>query len=122
MPTLTTLTSEVLAFRDERDWAQFHTPRNLAAALAIEAAELQEEFLWKEDAEIAEYLASKPGHRAVSDEIADVVIYALLFAHASGIDLGAAVRKKLEKNREKYPVERARGSARKYTELGDAAE
>lgn len=119
MADLDELEREVLTFRNERDWEQFHTPRHLATGLSIEAAELQQEFLWKTDEETREYLESDRGHGAVSDEIADVVIYALLFAHAAGIDLEAAVRRKLAKNREKYPVAQARGSARKYTELSD---
>lgn len=108
---------DVFAFRDERDWSRFHTPKELAAGLAIEAAELKQEFLWKSDPEIQEYLESKKGHRAVSDEIADVVIYAILAAEACGVNLEAAITKKLEKNREKYPVEKAKGSSKKYTEL-----
>lgn len=111
------LISEILAFRDERDWAQFHTPKNLAAALAIEASELQELMLWKEQAEVAELVASKTGHGKLSDEIADVLIYALLFCDAVGIDPGAAIRVKLKKNAEKYSVAKARGSSTKYSEI-----
>jgi dCTP diphosphatase len=108
---------EILAFRDERDWGQFHTPRNLAVALAIEAAELQELMLWKDDSEVTELVASKPGHGELSDEIADVMIYALLFCEAAGIDPEAAIRIKLQKNGEKYPVEKSKGRAAKYSEL-----
>ena len=111
------LISEILAFRDERDWAQFHTPKNLAAALAIEASELQELMLWKDEREVAELVASKTGHGKLSDEIADVLIYALLFCEAAGIDPEAAIRIKLQKNGEKYPVEKSKGSAKKYTDL-----
>jgi len=114
---LRSLLQEIVAFRDERDWKQFHTPRNLAAGLAIEAAELQEEMLWKTDAEVAELVASKPGHVSLSDEVADVLIFALLFCDATGIDPSKAILKKLEKNAEKYPVERAKGSAKKYDQL-----
>ena len=103
------LIDEIVAFRDERDWEQFHTPRNLAAALAIEAAELQEAMLWKDEEEVAELVASKPGHVSLSDEIADVLIYALLFCEATGIDPEAAVRIKLEKNAEKYRWRRREG-------------
>ena len=111
------LAAEILAFRDERDWAQFHTPKNLAAALAIEAAELQELMLWKEAPALDALIASKTGHSRLSDEIADVLIYALLFCEAARIDPQAAVRFKLKKNAEKYPVEKAKGSAAKYSEL-----
>ena len=111
------LIEEILAFRDERDWAQFHSPKNLAAALAIEAAELQELMLWKTEAEVSEFATSKPGHGKLSDEIADVLIFALLFCEAAGIDPEAAIRRKLEKNAEKYPADKAKGSAKKYTDL-----
>ena len=115
------LTEQITAFRDERDWEQFHTPRNLASALAIEAAELQEVLLWKDDEEISELVASKPGHIKLSDEAADVLIYALLFCESAGIDPDAAIRIKLKKNAEKYPVDRAKGSAAKYDELANEA-
>ena len=111
------LIAEIIAFRDERDWAQFHTPQNLAVALGIEAAELQQEMLWKTDAEVAELLGTDDGHERVSDEIADVLIYALLFCEAAGVDPAAAIRIKLAKNAEKYPVELARGTAAKYDNL-----
>ena len=114
---LQALIAEIITFRDERDWAQFHTPRNLAAALGIEAAELQQEMLWKTDAEVAELLGTGDGHGKVSDEIADVLIYALLFCEAAGVDPAAAIRVKLRKNAEKYPVELARGTAAKYDDL-----
>ena len=114
---LQSLIDDIIAFRDERDWAQFHTPRNLAAALAIEVGELQEAMLWKDEEEVAELVASKPGHGQLSDEIADVLIFALLFCDAAGIDPTAAIRIKLEKNAAKYPVDKARGSAMKYTDL-----
>lgn len=110
--SLTELSHLIVAFRDERDWRQFHTPRQLSAALAIEAAELQEKMLWSSDREVDEYLETKEGHRAVSDELADVLIYALSFCDIAGIDPGAAVRVKLEKNAVKYPVEESRGVAR----------
>jgi NTP pyrophosphatase (non-canonical NTP hydrolase) len=111
------LTAEITAFRDERDWAQFHTPRNVGAALAVEAAELQQEMLWKTDAEVAELLDTGDGHGRVSDEIADVLIYALLFCEAAGVDPVSAIRTKLEKNAEKYPIDLARGTAAKYDDL-----
>jgi NTP pyrophosphatase (non-canonical NTP hydrolase) len=75
MADLHELTDIVLKFRDERDWKQFHTPKNLSAGLAVEAAELQEEFLCKTDSEVSEFLESKKGHAAVSDELADVMIF-----------------------------------------------
>jgi len=115
--TLADLVAAVARFRDARDWAQFHTPKNLAAATAIEAAELQERFLWKTDAEVDQDLADAAKRAGVADEIADVVMFAMLLADRLGIDLAEAVTAKLAANERKYPAELARGNARKYTEL-----
>jgi NTP pyrophosphatase (non-canonical NTP hydrolase) len=115
--SLQSLSDAVVAFRNERDWAQFHTVKNLSAALAIEAAELQELLLWKDDGEADDFVRSKSGHREVSDEVADVMIYALLLCDIAGIDPSAAIRVKLEKNASKYPVGLAKGSAVKYDKL-----
>ena len=106
-------------FRDARDWSQFHTPKNLAAAIAIEAAELQERFLWKTDEEIASDLKAGPKRDAVVEEVADVFLFALLLADRLEIDVGQAIADKLAANEQKYPVALARGNARKYTELRD---
>ena len=116
---LADLAAAVARFRDEREWAQFHTPKNLAAAIAIESAELQELFLWKTDAEIDRDLAEPARRSAAADEIADVVMFAMLLADRLGIDLAGAITAKLAANAEKYPVHLARGSARKYTDLRD---
>jgi len=115
--TLADLVAAVARFRDARDWAQFHTPKNLAAATAIEAAELQERFLWKTDAEVDQDLADAAKRAGVADEIADVVMFAMLLADRLGIDLAEAVTAKLAANERNYPAELARGNARKYTEL-----
>jgi len=117
--TLAELVAAVVAFRDDRDWAQFHTPKNLAAATAIEAAELQERFLWKTDAEVDQDLADAAKLAGVADEIADVVMFTMLLVDRLGIDLAEAITTKLAANEQKYPVARARGNARKYTELQD---
>ena len=116
---LSELVAAVRRFRDARDWAQFHTPKNLAAATAIEAAELQERFLWKTDAEVDRDLADAVKRAGVAEEIADVVMFAMLLADRLGIDLAEAIATKLEANEQKYPVKLARGNARKYTELQD---
>ena len=116
--TLADLVAAVCRFRDERDWAEFHTPKNLAAATAIEAAELQERFLWKTDAKVDQDLADAAKRAGVADEIADVVMFAMLLADRLGIDLAEAITAKLAANEQKYPVNLARGNARKYTELG----
>ncbi|MEI6239989.1 MAG: MazG-like family protein [Planctomycetia bacterium] len=117
--TLAELTAAVAAFRDDRDWAQFHTPKNLAAAIAIEAAELQERFLWKTDTEVDQDLADAAKKAGVAEEIADVVMFAMLLSDRLGIDLTEAIAAKLAANEQKYPVKLARGNARKYTELQD---
>ncbi|MDA0189856.1 MAG: nucleotide pyrophosphohydrolase [Proteobacteria bacterium] len=111
------LTAELLRFRDERDWAQFHTLRNLIVSLNLEAAELLELTQWKSDAEVATLPADAAGREALADECADVLLYLLLVAERAGIDLEAAARAKLLKNARKYPVDKARGSSRKYTQL-----
>ena len=111
------LRSEAIAFRDARDWAQFHRAKDLALGLGIEAGELQELFLWKTDAEIDAALSTPKFRERVSEELADVMLFALYLSHRTGIELAAAVRDKLGKNGVKYPVDRARGTARKYDEL-----
>lgn len=115
--TVAELRERVMAFARERDWEQFHTPKNLSMALAAEAGELMEHFLWTESKDSAATLADAHKREKIEEEIADVVIYALEFANIGGIDLAKAIEVKLAKNAAKYPVEKARGNARKYTEL-----
>jgi dCTP diphosphatase len=107
----------VLRFRDERDWAQFHQPKDLVAGLQIEAAELAELFLWKTPAEIELEIEDEDFRDRLADELADVQTFLLYLAHASQVNLDQAVRAKLAKNAQKYPVEKARGSAKKYDQL-----
>jgi len=109
------LLKRIRSFRDERDWAQFHNAKDMAAALAIEASELQEIFLWKAGSEIEETATKKRSE--IEDELADIAVYLLELADNLEIDLEAAIVAKLAKNAEKYPVEKARGSSAKYTEL-----
>ncbi|MER0204196.1 MAG: nucleotide pyrophosphohydrolase [Nitrosomonas sp.] len=103
------LTEILRKFRDERDWAQFHNAKDLAMALNIEAAELLEVFLWKapEQADID----------SVKEELADVIAFALLLADKYDLDVKQIVLEKMAKNALKYPVEKSKGSAKKYTEL-----
>ena len=115
--TVAELRSRVLAFARERDWEQFHSPKNLSMALAAEAGELMEHFLWAESKTSGEVLRVRKKRSEIEDEIADVVIYALEFANMGGIDLAKAIETKLAKNALKYPVEKAKGRADKYTEL-----
>ncbi len=117
MPELRDLMQKILAFRDERNWKQFHSLRNLATALAIEAGELQEAMLWKTDREVEQFLGSPEGRKSLSAEIADVLIFGLLFCDAAGIDPGGAIQEKLIQNGQKYPADLARNNAAKYTEL-----
>ncbi len=107
---------ELLKFRRERDWEQFHKPKDLAISIVLEAAELLEEFQWKTDEEIKEYLA-EAGFKNVKDEVADIAIYILLLSHDLGIDLAQAIKDKLKENAKKYPVAKAKGSAKKYDKL-----
>ena len=99
-------------FRDERDWKQFHDPKNLAAALGIEAAELNEVFLWKGTEESYKVSVAK-----VREELADVLAYALLLADTFNLDPEEIVLEKVAANALKYPVDKARGVATKYTDL-----
>ena len=103
---------QVLAFRDERDWKQYHTPKDLAISLSLEAAELLEVFQWSgADLECRERLPE------LREELADVVMYAVLLADRLGLDLDEIVLEKLRRNAEKYPAEKARGRKEKYTRL-----
>ncbi|RMA82631.1 nucleotide pyrophosphohydrolase [Umboniibacter marinipuniceus] len=106
------LTEKLRAFRDERDWAQFHDAKNLALALSIEAAELNELFLWKNsDDDIASIDREK-----LSDELADVLTFALLLADKLKLDPKTIIENKILKNEAKYPAELVKGSAKKYNE------
>lgn len=106
----------LLKFRRERDWEQFHRPKELAISIVLEAAELLEEFQWKTDEEIKKHL-SEGGLENIKEEVADIAIYILLLSHDLGIDLFEVIKEKLRKNAEKYPVEKAKGSAKKYDKL-----
>lgn len=111
------LVKAVLAFRDERDWKQFHNPKDLAISIMLEAAELLEHFQWKRPGEVEVFLAKEENRRRLGEEMADVLILLISLADAAGLDLLEAARAKLRQNAMKYPVERARGSAKKYDEL-----
>jgi NTP pyrophosphatase (non-canonical NTP hydrolase) len=115
--TIAELKTRLRAFVREREWEQFHSPKNLSMALAAEAGELMEHFLWA-TAEQSRSTAASPDKRdKIADELADVVIYALEFANSTGLDVAAAIEAKMAANARKYPVEKARGRAEKYTEL-----
>jgi NTP pyrophosphatase (non-canonical NTP hydrolase) len=103
------------AFAAERDWDQFHTPRNLATALAVEAAELLEPFQWLSDGQ--DRNLPPETRAAVEAEMADVLLYLVRLADQLGVDLESAAHAKIARNAEKYPVEKSRGSSRKYDAL-----
>jgi len=115
MNELERLTAEVLRFRDERDWKQFHNPKDVALSLLLEAGEVLEIFQWQDAAGVAETARTRKDDLA--DELADVLCYTLLMAHELGIDLAQALPAKLRKNALKYPVEKAKGSSSKYDAL-----
>lgn len=120
MKSIDELQAAVRVFTDERDWGQFHTPKNLIMALTGEVGELSEIFQWL-TAEQAEQLDSQQRKHA-SDELADVLIYLLRLADVLGIDLSRAVQDKLAANSRKYPIDQARGNATKYTQLNAPAD
>ncbi len=104
--------ADILAFRDARNWKQFHTPKDLAISLSLESSELLECFQWSgEDVHVGEK------QKQMEEELADILIYSVLFADSIGVDLPTIIQKKLQRNAEKYDVKKAYGSAKKYTEL-----
>lgn len=109
------LLDALLSFRREREWEQFHTPKNLSAAIAVEAAELLECFQWAADSDLDALVVKE--REAIEREVADIAILLSYLSHDLGIDLNEVMRRKLELNRSKYPVELARGSAKKYDRL-----
>jgi NTP pyrophosphatase (non-canonical NTP hydrolase) len=112
MSEIRELIEALVKFRDERDWAQFHDSKNLATAISIEAAELNEVFLWK-DVKASEVVDKEK----IKEELADVFAYALLLAEKHNLDVKQIVLDKIARNAQKYPVEKAKGSAKKYNEL-----
>ena len=115
--TVAELKTRLLAFVRERDWEQFHSPKNLSMALAAESGELMEHFLWATPEQSRAVVGDAAKRGKIADELADVVIYALEFANITGLDVAAAIEAKMASNAKKYPVEKARGRADKYTEL-----
>ena len=115
MPDLDRLRDALRAFAAAREWQAFHSPKNLATALAVEAAELLEVFQWMNEADSRNLEASAKA--AASEEIADVLMYLVMLADELGIDPLAAAERKMIDNERKYPVEKARGTSRKYDEL-----
>ncbi|VGO19828.1 nucleotide pyrophosphohydrolase [Pontiella sulfatireligans] len=114
---LNQLISKLVEFRDARDWKQFHKPNHLATAISIEAAELQEHFLWKSPDEVEGKVGDEHSCSEVAEELADILMFSLLLAHELNVDPIEIITDKLKINEIKYPVEKARGTATKYTEL-----
>lgn len=115
--TLSRLTDRLVDFRDERQWRQFQSLKNLIVSLNLEAGEMLELTQWKSDEEMENALADDAFKARLEEEAADVLLYLLMICERAGIDLPLAADRKIDRNGEKYPVEKARGNARKYTEL-----
>ena len=115
MSDLRKLQDRIVQLRNDRDWQQFHTPKDMAISLSLEASEVLELFQWKSHEEIEQYL--KTHKQDLSDELADALAYLLLIANDLDIDLPQAFEKKMQKNEAKYPVSKAKGKHTKYTEL-----
>ena len=109
MSDIEEITKTILKFRDERDWEQFHNSKDLALAISIEASELLELFLWKDNE------GANP--EKLKEELADVLTFSFLLAEKYGLDIKDIIESKISQNAEKYPVEKAKGSAKKYNEL-----
>jgi NTP pyrophosphatase (non-canonical NTP hydrolase) len=115
MKTVAELSALVSEFRDARQWRQFHTGKSMALSLMIESAEVAELFQWGSDTQVGELAPEQ--RQQLADELSDVLYWVLALADDAGIDLGEAFPAKMAKNNAKYPVERSRGSSRKYTEI-----
>jgi|SRR3989344_2189957 len=115
MKIINDLTKRIIAFRDARDWKQFHNPKDVALSLVLEATEVMEHFQWKSKEEIEKYI--KTNKVDIGEELADVLYWVLLMSYDLKIDVLDALGKKIEKNEEKYPVEKARGRHTKYNKL-----
>jgi NTP pyrophosphatase (non-canonical NTP hydrolase) len=114
---INSIKEKIKQFIRERDWEQYHHPKELAISLSLEAAELLELFQWKEKQSLEELKKDKDLMQKLKEELADIMIYAIDVANYIGIDVSDAILEKLKKNAEKYPVEKAKGSNKKYSEL-----
>lgn len=114
--TIEEITARICAFRDARDWQQFHNPKDMAVAIAAEAGELMQHFVWKQPDQICQVVQAK--RVEITDEIADVAILLFELAHNLGIPLADAMQAKLDRNETRYPADKARGNNMKYNEFG----
>lgn len=110
-----TLQKRIIDFRNRRDWKQFHNPKDVALSLVLEATEVLEHFQWKNGNEIEAYI--KDHKDEIGEELADVLYWVLLMSHDIGLDITNALEKKLEKNEQKYPIDKAKGKHLKYNKL-----
>jgi NTP pyrophosphatase (non-canonical NTP hydrolase) len=115
--TVSVLRREVEKFRDQRKWLKFHNPKDLSIAISIESSELEEIFLWKDNKDVERLLKDGNQLKRVKEEMADIGIYLLSLSSVLGIDLSDAVVSKLAQNVLKYPIEKSKGSSKKYDEL-----
>ena len=115
MSEINKITKKIIQFRDERDWMQFHDPKNMAVSIILEASELLEHFQWKTKEEVEKYVMQNKSE--IKDEIADIALYLFELADNLGISLSGAMEEKLKKNAMKYPVEKAKGKHTKYNKL-----
>lgn len=115
--TFAELKARIWEFSQERDWIQFHSPKNLSMALAAEAAELMEHYLWAGSEESRQSIKDPKKGPRIREELADILIYAIEFANVNDIDLSSAINDKIALNAQKYPAEKARGRSEKYTDL-----
>lgn len=115
--SLQELKDQIKSFAVERDWEQFHTPKNLSMAIAAEAAELMEHFLWMGSGESSKLMRDESKRKLIAEEVADVLIFCLEFANIAQMDVATIIQEKMQSNALKYPVEKAKGRADKYTEL-----
>lgn len=116
--TLEQLKALLKDFRDRRDWEQFHDPKNLADAISIEVGELMEHFLWKDKNKVIQELKENRKFREeVGEELADIFAFAMHFANTVGLDIVSIIQDKVQKTEKKYPVDKSKGNATKYTDL-----
>jgi dCTP diphosphatase len=115
MSDVKSLTRRIVKFRNARDWKQFHNPKDVSLSLVLEAGEVMEHFQWKNKEEIEKYIVTNKDD--IGEELADVLYWVLLMSHDLKIDVLEALEKKIKKNEDKYPVEKAKGKHTKYTEL-----
>ena len=115
MKNIKDLTSRIIAFRDARDWKQFHNPKDVALSLVLEAGEVMEHFQWKNEEEMEKHVIENK--EDIADELADVLYWVLLMSNDLKIDVLDALENKINKNESKYPVEKAKGKHTKYTDL-----